>query len=336
VRVRRPAERLRGWVNAGFVFGLVGMLTGTLSLFLSWRLSQEQAAVALQAYPTANPTDLTHEGFGLRVEIVNRSLRPVIVRRASLWAAGEQLSEATGYLEDVRVLDASAANPESVTQRRRQFPITVNAREGRTVALLMDVWTPIVTAPSPTEERAARRRLNRFLTDIGSPESPEDDEIELRVEHVPGGGGTFPVRRFRPPPAYLEAIRSASAIQKQRRSNFWVVAPHIRQKDFVGLVLRRRFSGTGQVDLVRLDVWKEGSSYHRVSTRPVVAQQSTVFPLSGLPAGSYRATFRLGDDVVAYQSFVLPWRHTRCDRRGTALVAGGTDAPEWCEQRRPR
>src|SRR5215204_7429713 len=170
VRVRPRPKRLGGWANAGFIFGLVGMLTGTLSLFLSWRVTQEEAAVALQAYPTAQPTDLTHEGFGVRVEIVNRSLRPVIVRRASLWAAGEHLSEATGYLDDVRVLDASAANPESVTQGRRQLPMTVSAREGRTVALLMDVWTPIVTAASPTEERSARRRLNRFLTDIGSPD----------------------------------------------------------------------------------------------------------------------------------------------------------------------
>jgi len=331
VRVRPRPKRLGGWANAGFIFGLVGMLTGTLSLFLSWRVTQEEAAVALQAYPTAQPTDLTHEGFGVRVEIVNRSLRPVIVRRASLWAAGEHLSEATGYLDDVRVLDASAANPESVTQGRRQLPMTVSAREGRTVALLMDVWTPIVTAASPTEERSARRRLNRFLTDIGSPESPEDHRIELRVEHVPGGGGTFPVRRIRPRPTYLEAIRSASAIQKQRRSAFWIVTPHLRQNGFVGLVLRRRFSGTGQVDLVRLDVWKERSSYHRVHTRPVVGQQSTMFPLPGLSAGSYGATFRLDDDVVAYQSFVLPWRHARCDRRATTLVAGGTDAPDWCE-----
>jgi hypothetical protein len=329
---RQRTERLRRWVDAGFIFGLAGLLTGALSLFLTWRVSQEEAAVALQAYPTADPTDLTHEGFGLRVEIVNRSLRPVIVRRASLWAHGAKLSEATGYLEDAKILDASAANPEAVTQRKRQLPITVNAREGRTVAFLMDVWTPIVTATSPTEEQGARRRLNQFLTRVGSPAASQDEEIELRVEHVPGGGGSFPVRNLRSPPAYLEAIRSASSVQKQLLSNFWLVGPHVRRNEFVGLVLRRRFSGTGQVDLVRVDVWREGSLYHRGLSRPVVAQQSTLFPLPGLPAGAYKATFRLGDNVVAYQSFVLPWRRKRCDGRVPTLAAGGTDAPDWCEE----
>jgi hypothetical protein len=336
VPTRKRTEGLRGWANAGFIFGLVGMLTGTLSLFLSWRVSQEEAAVALQAYPTANPTDLTHEGFGLRVEIVNRSLRPVIVRGASLWAGGEKLSEATGYLEDVTVLDESAANPQSVTQRRRHFPITVNAREGRTFALLMDVWTPILAAPTTSREQAARRRLNQFLTRVASPESSRDEDIELRLEHVPGGSGTFVVRRLRPPETYQEAIRSASSVQKQLSSNFWVVTPHVQGERFVGLVLRRRFSGAGQVDLVRLDVWKDGSPYYRSLIRPVVAQQSTLFPLPRLPAGSYRATFRLGDDVVAYESFVLPWQHRSCDRRRTIDVTAATDAPDWCEKGRSR
>jgi hypothetical protein len=57
------------------------------------------------------------------------------------------------------------------------------------------------------------------------------------------------------------------------------------------------------MDLVRMDLWRERSLFHRQVTRPVIGEQSTLFPLSGLVPGAYIVTFQVGDRVVAYRSF---------------------------------
>jgi hypothetical protein len=329
---RRPdvAKRFSNRLTASLIFGLIGMLTGALSLVLTWRLSVEEAAVVLTAYPTASAVDLTHEGLGLRVELVNESLRPVIVRGASLWADREKLSEGVGFLEDVNLLDVSNVDPAAVSRGRRNFPITLNAREGRTVAVLMDVWRPVLAASSPARSRDARSRLNHFLTQL-SGLSVGREAIELRLDHEPGGSRSFAVRRVTPPDPYPEAIQNASAIDKQAPFQIWLVSPLAKGKVLAGLQLRRTFAGTGQVNLVRLDVWREGSLLHRSFTRPVVGRQSTLFPLPALARGRYTATFRIDGTVVAYRSFVVPWRPDRC---GPPVRAVDALPPAWCERQR--
>ena len=161
-------RRLQERVTAGLVFGLIGMLTGCLSLYIAWRTTSQEAAVVLHAYPTASADDLTHVGFGVRAQLVNESLRPVIVESASLWVDGREVTDATGYLADAQLLDQSAFAPATITDARLDFPISMNAREGRSVAILMDVWRPIVAAAGTNEALSARRELNHFLTSVGS------------------------------------------------------------------------------------------------------------------------------------------------------------------------
>jgi hypothetical protein len=316
-------------MSAAILFGLIGMLTGISSLILSWQTSKEQSEIVLHAYPTASSTDLTHAGFGLRVELVNQSLRPIIIRSASLWDAGEKISDGVGYLDDVKLLELSNVDPAALGRSRRDFPITLGERQGRTVAVLMDVWTPVMTAASSSGEQSARARLNRFLTRIAglsqtTGASPR--EIELRIDSVPGGSRSFPVKSAPPSAVYPEAIKSANAIEKQTSFQTWKVDPFVRKKVLAGLRLRRTFAGTGEVDIVHLDLWQEGSPAHRRISRPVVGQQSTLFPLSGLPPGRYTGTFELDGQVVAYRSFALPWRDS-CAGRARALVQA---APRWC------
>jgi hypothetical protein len=298
------------------------MITGSLSLYIAWRTTSEEAATVLSAFPTASSSDLTHAGFGVRTQLVNKSLRPVIVQSGSLWVDGKKISDATGYLEDARLLDRSTLSPGAITAERLDFPISLNAREGRSMAVLMDVWRPIVAADSPEAALNARNSLNQLLTSVGSLASGGEHEIELGLDLAPGGFKRFPIRNRVEPGIYPEAIRDASAIQRQAPLENWLVEPYVANKALAGLSLRRRFAGGGQADLVRLDVWQERSPYHRTFTRPVLGQQAQLFPLK-LPNGRYVATFRLGGDVVAYRSFSVPWSETRCSRRDPA-------EPLWC------
>jgi hypothetical protein len=322
----RARRRLQDYVTAGIIFGLVGMITGGLSLYVTWRTSSEEAAVVLEAYPTASPDDLTHAGFGVRVQLVNESLRPVIVQNATLWVDDHELTSSTGYLADSQLLDQSATNPAAISDARLDFPLSMNAREGRSAVFLMDVWRPVVTAEGTAEELVARRKLNQFLTSVGSLATGSDRHIELGLELAPGGLQRFDVRGVSEPSVYPEAIRDASAIQRQAPLQTWLVEPQLNRGELDGLALRRRFATGGQVDLVQLDVWNVRSQFHERHERPVLGQQTSLFPLE-LPTGAYVATFRLGGDVIAHRSFTVPWSETSCELQNAM-------GPVWCAQTR--
>jgi hypothetical protein len=300
------------------------MITGGLSLYITWRTTSEEAAVVLEAYPTASADDLTHAGFGVRVQLVNESLRPVIVQGASLWVDDREMTSAVGYLPDGHLLDRSATAPATITDARLDFPLSLNAREGRSIAVLMDVWRPVVTAESSEDALVARRKLNQFLTSVGSLAEESERRIELGLDLVPGGFQRFDVRGLVEPGIYPEAIRDASAIQRQAPVQTWLVEPYVTTKGLEGLTLRRRFAAADQVDLVQLDVWNVQSQFHRAYERPVLGQQAQVFPIDlAKGAGAYIATFRLGDEIIAHRSFAVPWRETGCDMENA-------DGPVWC------
>jgi hypothetical protein len=321
--------RLQEKITAGLLFGLIGMMTGIAGLVVSYRNSAAESAVLLSAYPTASATDLTYAGFAVRVQLVNQSLRPLIVRQATLWDGDEQISDANGYLTDVGALDRSNLDPTALTESRIEFPISLNAREGRTVIILMDVWKPIVSADTPGHAVVARSQLNSLLSSLGSPSTTDGARrIGLGLELAPGGFHRYPIQGVTPGGVSSEAINQASAIQRQVPVDNWLVQRVASRGRFLGLMLRRRFAGSGQIDLVRLDVWKERSLYHRSLTRPVVAQQSQLFPLPHLPVGEYAATFELDGHVVAYAPFALPWRRSSC--RGLSGGSTGRLAPAWC------
>jgi hypothetical protein len=316
-----------GAQGAGVAFGLVGMATGITSLFLAWQVHSEETAVVLTAYPAATPSDLTHEGLALRVGLVNQSLRPIIVRDASLWQGEKRVGDAAGYLEDVKLLEQSTVNPAAISDARRDLPITLEAREGRTVAVLIDVWKPIVTAASPAAELKARRELNRFRDTIERLPNTGTSPVRLRIGRVPGGAQWFDVRSLVPPGVYPEAIRDASALVEQDRVSLWSVDPVPKGTRLIGLRLRRTVAGAGQVDVVRLTVWKERSRRSESVTRPVVGEQAALFPLPPLPPGAYTSAFELGDRVVTHFAFRLPWRRQhRCD----APSAEAPPGPSWC------
>jgi hypothetical protein len=92
-------------VLGSYVVGIAGLIVAILGYSLACSTSSEQKAVQLTVRPTVNQRDFTDEGLGLRVAIVNESLRSVIISRASLWMGACKVGDALGWVRDVRVFD---------------------------------------------------------------------------------------------------------------------------------------------------------------------------------------------------------------------------------------
>ena len=304
--------------RAALTFGLIGMLTGVLGLVFSVLAQHEQQVVKFAAYPSAGLSDLTPQGLGVRVQVVNQSLRPVVVRGASLYGGTDRLARATGYFTDTRVLDSAEVDPTQLTSRLTNLPLNIGAREGRAMALLLDVWKGVSEDANP-KAQAARTRLNDTLNGL-DPVSTTTKSLTLVLDLAPGGS-----RRF-----VLRSVGTPAASQQPGTGSGWVLSPLGSPPKLLGLLLRNPSAGVREVDLVRLDLWKADSTLHRSMTRPVLGQQAATFPLVGLPNGSYAAAFVLGGRVIANRSFTLPWRREPCAVGLQAEAAGLTPTPAWC------
>jgi hypothetical protein len=311
----------RTGISSGVIFGLVGMLTGVTGLVFGYRAQHEQEVINLAAYPSAGPSDLTASGLGVRLQVVNQSLRPLIVRGASLWQGGTELARATGYVQDAQVANGAELDQAALTDGLLSFPLNIGAREGRAAVFLLDVWRGVFG--TGRDAAAAMNKLNLTLSGLG-PGSVDRAPFELVFDLAPGGRRRFPLRSLpsvSPSAAEGEAPASRST---------WLVSP-VGRRGLTGLVLRRTSAAAGAVDLVKLDLWKYGSTLHRSIARPVVGREAAMFPLSDLPRGSYTATFQLDGKVVAERSFSLPWHREQC---GAGLreddASTGTASASWC------
>jgi hypothetical protein len=286
--------------RAALLFGLVGMLTGVVGLVFAYQAQHEQQIVSFAAYPSASVGDLTPAGLGVRVRLENQSLRPVIVSGASLWQRRARLASASGYVSDSRILDSAEIDPSQLTGRLANLPLNIGAREGRSVALLLDVWNGVSEDPG-AQAKAARAHLNDTLNAL-EPVSAGTAPLTLELDLVPGG-----IRRFR-----LQPLPARTAEAATTASSSWEVSPLGSPPKLIGLLLRNSSAGVGAVELVRLDLWKDDSTLHRSMTRPVLGQQATAFPLVDLPRGSYAAAFQLDGQVIANRSFSIPWPREPC------------------------
>jgi hypothetical protein len=303
------------------VFGLIGMLTGVLGLVFSYRAQHEQEVLKFAAFPHAALSDLTGAGLTVRVQLVNQSLRPVVVQGASLWNGNERLANASGYLQDTRILDNPNSDPAELTSELADLPLNIGAREGRTTALLLDVWSGISSATISTSQ-AAQQNLNLALNGLNVglyPRSP----LTLELDLAPGGPHRF----------VLAGAGQTTAMGQggSAKQPTWLVSPLGRPPRLIGLLLRHTSAAVGEVELVRLDLWNQTSAFHETTTRPVLSEQATTFPLANLPRGTYSATFELGGEVIAHRSFSVPWLREPCAvglQEATAL--DGTASPAWC------
>ena len=219
------------------------------------------------------------------MELVNESLRPIVLRSAELVLDDQTVSKASGWISDVGLLENAASDPSRLVASQRSFPIGLQAREGKSVVLLMDLWSPFVTAASETDKSTARgtfRQLTATLASL-SPDG-ESSRLELRLDHVPGGSHTYPVMAASAPTSSIEAMESAAAMLRRIPQRFWVADLLGKGKHVTGLTLRRRFAGADEIDLAQLDVWNVRTPFRRTLDRPVIARQQTPVPATRPPS----------------------------------------------------
>ena len=261
---------------------LVGMATGVTSLYITWRSTSEEAALRLTAYPTASQADITPQGLGVRVELVNESLRPVVLRSAELHPGregrrqGERLDR---RCRAARAGDLGADAPRCVTADVPHRSGSTRGQERRAHDGRLD---SVRRASSDADESAARGSFRQLTATLAS--LPEDQEQPAKGEARPRSGWNdlYPVTAVNVPASSVDAIETAGALLRRVPPQFWVVDLLARGKELEGITLRRRFAGADEVDLAQLDVWNVRSPFHRTSTRPVVARQQTLFPLDNL------------------------------------------------------
>ena len=279
------------------VVALVGMVTGVTSLYITWRSTSEESALKLAAYPTASQNDITPQGLGVRVELVNESLRPIVLRSAQLLLDGDVVSDGNGWIADVGMLEEAASDPSRLTASRRTFPIGLGAREGKSVAIMMDLWTP----SSQTNEGAGARTFVQLTAALASlAGTGESERLQLRLDHVPVSAVTVPTS---------SASDLEHAVLRRAPPQLWEVELRPDRSRLAGITLRRLFAGVDELDLARLDIWNVRTAFHYSDARPVLARQQTFFPLADVARGNYIATVEVRGQLVAYKSFAVPIPH---------------------------
>jgi hypothetical protein len=270
---------------------MIGAVTGVLSLVLGAEDRTEQRRVEVVVRAAANQRDFTNEGFGLRVSVVNSGLRGVAITDASLYLAGHLLGVASNYLGTRRPLDRYLMEPAAVTDQRLDLPVSVPTRGERNIVLLFEAiqMLPFERSSSPathdpslggSRARKWRQKFDAFLVD-----TRVKARLTVALHLQPGGRQRYRVTRL---------VGMTPRFQ-------WQVALHGRRHRATSISIRRKLAAPGQSDVMTLDVWSEtGRQYHRSTSRALVGDYPSSFPLAGLHRGRYLYAFRsLGRTLLA-------------------------------------
>jgi hypothetical protein len=299
---RPQNESTRGdWSkNPYVIFGtlaisVAAMLVSLYGAYLSNRSAEEEREVSIEGLAVANQLRRTETGLGISVSLSNASLRPVIIRGASLWFDGKQLGTARGYVADAVVLDRIQEDPGRVVDQTRQLPFTLDVRQGRTVGIFVfddELYVNAAAANNEKRERQAQRVIRRWRRVLTGLDQPKGHQIELRLRLLPGGTQTFPVQ--------VEPAMTALFA--------WQLSVTPLGRKGVSLGLRRKAGEPGQTSVVSLDVWARDGGYHKAFERPLIGADFTYVPIRGLRRGIYWFAFRLGAKAVASGCFRVPAR----------------------------
>jgi hypothetical protein len=274
------------------MFHLVGLVVaivaGLGSLTLTYLDRRERADIELQVEPRANIRDFTNEGFGLRASLVNESERAITIRSARLFYDNRQLGEAGGYLPRPAALDRYPVEPAGVTDERLELPVTIPARQERKVVFLF----PEIQRPeerrhgSPTDVLIVKP----FYSELVRVEGRSRASLELDVI---GDDET--------------ASHPVRVIPGMTPRFHWQHSLENRGPRVSAVSLRRKLGAPSQSDVVRLDLWKDGSvRFRRTVERPIIGDEATSFPVGALPRGRYIYVFRLGAQTIASARFRNP------------------------------
>jgi hypothetical protein len=285
-------------VLGSFVFAIVSLGISGLSFLLAQQSRSEEKAVVLDVYPSVRSADVNETDAGLRVVLVNQSLRRIVIREAALWMGDCEIGRVDQWLPDVAIFDRRFVDP-AWSERILEMPVTVEARHGSAIALFVPYSLPCLDTTTKTTEAdfARSRRVLRLFRDAihlfppyNTAEAVQDLRLRLRLVLAPGGVHVTPVRIA---PGMSPGVS-------------WQQAYEVVNSRFEGINFRRKLAEPGQVDILSLDVWREGTSFHRRVTRPLVGDEFTLFPLKSLPPGRYIYVFAREGTGVSGGRIILP------------------------------
>lgn len=278
-------------VVATLVIALAGAAVGIASYLHTSDVESELRAIDVEAAATTNRSAISATaGLILTVSIANESLRSIIVPGASLWLGDQRLGDATGY---------SAPEPGA---ERLPLPVTLDAREGRSVRLFVGRdplllgdcfyrWPEQVSWPP---DRRKCRLWRAALIPKGSRQP-----LRLHLQLAPGGDHEYPVR-----------LQSPSG----PRETGWLAALGGGPQGNVRMSLSH--DGTGPAAaIVHLDLWRVGDHrFHRSFERPLLpgtraytgfkAEHDSLFSLPPLEPGRYHYAFRVEGRTVWTGCFI--------------------------------
>jgi hypothetical protein len=297
-------------VLTSLLLGFGALLVAVISLVQSCGVESEQERVTLGVEASADRSlESLTDGLTLTVSFANQSLRPIIIRDASLWRGDQQVGEDDGYTA-----------PERGAERHR-LPFTLAEREGRTIWLRMrldrvSLGRCFYEQPGDVFDFAAdglnkqaRRECKLWEAAF---EGRSDQRLRLRVKRAPGDVEPYPVSIQEPAgigPTGWGLGRTGWVVNAGEKS----VPPRT-------VVLGLGHDGGGpepSAAIARLDLWREADrEFRQAYERPVVPEPTNPgttpavnswFPLPGLERGSYEFAFSVEGRTVVTGCFQVPF-----------------------------
>jgi hypothetical protein len=281
-RSRRESLAL---VVAGF-----SLATAIVAGYLSYGALHEQRAVSIEGFAVANALGETKTGYGIRVSLVNESLRPVIVRSVDLMANGTKIGRAVAFTPEFDFLRYGSTMRDPGLEAQPP-PIAVGERSVRTVAALLDFSEPADEA----ERLDSRDKLElpkfglafNFCRALRS--EPVDTEFSLLVTLESGEARELPV-------TFTGIGNSISR---------WIMIVLGRSNAPRGIAVSRQ-EAVQRVRLVTLRIWTAKRGLIRSVTRPLYGSKSSRFPFRKLPRGTYHVGILEQGRVVGGGIFRVP------------------------------
>lgn len=286
---KRDSERK--WTKreiAPILISVSGIVISVLAFFLSYSVQNEQEAVRVEGVAVANTLGSTPKGYGIRLSLINDSLRPVIIRSVTLVVDGVRVAPALEYLPDARSLNDQSTRGDEPVRDAVPFPLTIRARGARTIA-------PLLSFAQADEIFYARRNnsilagAKEFCRSLGL--NPQrSHSIILRVESEPGGATAVPIQMIGP----LDG------------GNQWFVTIMGPRNAPNGVEVRRKFTAASAIRRMTIEISRRGGEAVRRVSLPLFGSEGARFSFPTIGPGGYRLAVLDGGRFVAGSKFQVP------------------------------
>lgn len=269
------------------IVAVLALIVSILSFKVANRSAMEERSVRFRSFATANARDHTNEGFGLRVTLLNESLRSLIVTSADLYLGDCKLGELVGWLDQPRILDRYPIEPGGVTENLLRPPITVQAREGITYVMMINLSSPCDASRNSWSREWETKRLAETMNKALSTNSEDSSSLSLQIAHDPGGTTIAPVE-----------------VTPEMTPRFEWQTFFVCQRDRItGIAIRRKLAAPRETDVLGLSVWGDGFDFSYATRRPILNDRPSLFLVPRLRPGRYLFSFSLFNDSLTSGAF---------------------------------